>query len=112
MFGYSSGCWLLAVTLLVTALAGGAMCAALMTDNWEDLHWNRARLEEIVTSILGEYHLFYGTLFIYYFKQRNLEYSLGSFLLHFHVFDYKRLIFVRKRFNSNSTRLEISHTHG
>lgn len=34
-------------TLLCTSCATGMLCAAIITDHWEYVHWNRTQLEDI-----------------------------------------------------------------
>uniref|UniRef100_A0A8D9ETI7 Uncharacterized protein n=1 Tax=Cacopsylla melanoneura TaxID=428564 RepID=A0A8D9ETI7_9HEMI len=37
-------------TLLCTSCATGMLCAAIITDHWEYVHWNRTLLEQIATE--------------------------------------------------------------
>ncbi|KAL0278571.1 UNVERIFIED_CONTAM: hypothetical protein PYX00_000355 [Menopon gallinae] len=41
----------LLVTLLVTSLATAMLCAAIMTEHWEYITWDRGKLEEIERQI-------------------------------------------------------------
>ncbi|XP_046988639.1 uncharacterized protein LOC124594320 [Schistocerca americana] len=53
----SATAWFLLATLALTAAATALLCAAMMTDRWEQLSWSRARLNQSLAPVAAEWLL-------------------------------------------------------